>query len=1194
MSYKIESVPVFRKNITDVGGEIEGSALIAEGNSKSYADKFYRGINFYYSPEASLDVEYSDISIKTADVINTQNKTLISNPITLKWSIPTELLTVTNDKRDSFIGYEINIGVYGSVKNIINTPITRNDNTIFTTNNIYIIENIIWNTSLIYVFSIRTIYTNGHSSFKSIKFIIPEPSSLEITSQDIIVTTQTLNEKMEVDPTGNLVYGSIPLGYVKGDTGANGQDGESFNVDYKQETIIERDSLTGVVLGETCFVSDTSLLYFAIASGGGSSIWDSGVEFGKGKDAAFVVMANDSINVPTDANGSNFSYANITSYIQVFIGGVSTTSFTYGALTVVDGAFNIVNNYVICTALYADFAYCIIPITVAGYQTMFKTFSVVKQKQGILGLSGSNGQTTYLHTKYSNDGALFTDNGGNDIGDWLGTLTDFIETASSNFDDYTWKLIKGTNGTDGINGSNGVDGEKAYLHIKYSNDGGSTFTLNNGDDVGSWMGTYSDNIETASLDVNFYKWVLIKGEQGDTGLAGENGQDASGYKILAINGIVLTNSTDTTTLKASSFSGLRMETLISGDIKLYDSVGEFGNGYEGVVSFSQSKEGFEVTLEDRTGVNIIYDVVKITRIPVIDISAQNKVTIDDVEIGNSLKGEDGYDGANGFTFRPEVLIDGSVRYSTSTDYSDYENNILATKQELNSKQNEITSANKDSVKTILNLNSVENKTSAEIRDEITTENLTNKVTAESISGTLPISKIEDLSTEFNNKQNVIDTTNKDSVKTTLELNNVENKTSATIRSEITSENLVNKVDNSSITGTIEKEKITGLTTSLDSKVESVTKSESGLLKVDGNEISGAKLTDTQRTDEAINILSKEESISVYKNRGISSFLKGASTRIYVPMENKINLLRQDLIEDNSIFEASSVVNFGDYGLFGGHATILDQPEGYIKVNEVIRRDDDIGNINKSYYAGNSIGAISFWYNHQVISNPVTNILYDDVERVLFCLYMNSTHSDKIDKKIAYIVTSRVDSNQIIHLSFYIYNYSEDIDILDQTVNTGILNSEYNHIVFNINDFLLKDFNTSIFLNSIQVTGLDSSYDYEFNEYELQYIDYVALGMTFDSSVNLSNFRSFANINFNYDEFRMFSDSLLQAQIDSIYNNPMVDNMLSAFLISNYRRYIESTSEPSSILGNNGDIQYKYDTGGLFIKTSSGIKEITIT
>lgn len=50
-----------------------------------------------------------------------------------------------------------------------------------------------------------------------------------------------------------------------------------------------------------------------------------------------------------------------------------------------------------------------------------------------------DGKSQYLHIKYSDDGETFTDNDGEDLGAWIGTLVDSNEEDSMNFNDYTWK-----------------------------------------------------------------------------------------------------------------------------------------------------------------------------------------------------------------------------------------------------------------------------------------------------------------------------------------------------------------------------------------------------------------------------------------------------------------------------------------------------------------------------------------------------------------------------------------------------------------------------------------------------------------------------------------------------------------------------------------------------------------------------------
>ena len=70
------------------------------------------------------------------------------------------------------------------------------------------------------------------------------------------------------------------------------------------------------------------------------------------------------------------------------------------------------------------------------------TWTQCKGNDGTNGTPGSNGEdgkTQYLHIKYSNDGETFTENDGETLGAWIGTLVDFNEADSTTFSDYTWK-----------------------------------------------------------------------------------------------------------------------------------------------------------------------------------------------------------------------------------------------------------------------------------------------------------------------------------------------------------------------------------------------------------------------------------------------------------------------------------------------------------------------------------------------------------------------------------------------------------------------------------------------------------------------------------------------------------------------------------------------------------------------------------
>lgn len=62
-----------------------------------------------------------------------------------------------------------------------------------------------------------------------------------------------------------------------------------------------------------------------------------------------------------------------------------------------------------------------------------------------------------------------------------------------------------------IKGATGAKGDNGYLHIKYSNDGGATFTNNSGEDPGIYMGTYTDNLPDDSMSVAAYTWARVQG-----------------------------------------------------------------------------------------------------------------------------------------------------------------------------------------------------------------------------------------------------------------------------------------------------------------------------------------------------------------------------------------------------------------------------------------------------------------------------------------------------------------------------------------------------------------------------------------------------------------------------------------------------------------------------------------------------------
>ena len=156
-------------------------------------------------------------------------------------------------------------------------------------------------------------------------------------------------------------------------------------------------------------------------------------------------------------------------------------------------------------------------------------------KQGVKGTDGKNGTSSYFHIKYSNDGGkTFTTNNGETAGIYIGTYVDNTEADSTSVSKYTWQQLQGAQGPkgdQGIKGTDGTNGKTSYLHIKYSDDGGKTFTANNGETVGTYIGTCTDYNSGDPTTVSSYTWAKIKGEQGIQGNIGPTGK---GVKSTAV------------------------------------------------------------------------------------------------------------------------------------------------------------------------------------------------------------------------------------------------------------------------------------------------------------------------------------------------------------------------------------------------------------------------------------------------------------------------------------------------------------------------------------------------------------------------------------------------------------------------------------------------------------------------------------
>ena len=146
---------------------------------------------------------------------------------------------------------------------------------------------------------------------------------------------------------------------------------------------------------------------------------------------------------------------------------------------------------------------------------------------GLPGADGADGQTSYFHVKYSSvPNPTSSSQMSETPAEYIGTYVDFSYADSDDPSVYTWARfqgLQGENGEQGIPGTNGIDGKTSYLHIKYSDDGGITFTDDNGETPGDWLGQYVDFTQADSSDPTDYVWKLIKGDPGPEGPRGLQG-----------------------------------------------------------------------------------------------------------------------------------------------------------------------------------------------------------------------------------------------------------------------------------------------------------------------------------------------------------------------------------------------------------------------------------------------------------------------------------------------------------------------------------------------------------------------------------------------------------------------------------------------------------------------------------------------
>jgi hypothetical protein len=143
-------------------------------------------------------------------------------------------------------------------------------------------------------------------------------------------------------------------------------------------------------------------------------------------------------------------------------------------------------------------------------------------------LKGKDGQSQYVHTRYSDTGgttgAMFIEPS-SEFGEphkYIGFAITSNKGAPALKSAYTWSKYIGEDGSKGNPGEPGTDGKTPYFHIAWADNesGSSGFTTSGGNDK-AYMGTYTDFTERDSEDYRKYTWVKVKGDDGKDGKDGK-------------------------------------------------------------------------------------------------------------------------------------------------------------------------------------------------------------------------------------------------------------------------------------------------------------------------------------------------------------------------------------------------------------------------------------------------------------------------------------------------------------------------------------------------------------------------------------------------------------------------------------------------------------------------------------------------
>ena len=465
-------------------------------------------------------------------------------------------------------------------------------------------------------------------------------------------------------PTNASEYSWTKIRGEDGAKGRDGVDGKSINRNY----IIDSDKLTNINSGGTNWektVENGTLVFTKVRATESTGIWTQIMPILKDN------FQNEVLTWSVDVKASkNISFNNVGQETNGFKGRVDITTQWQRI------SHTFTNRY---TQHYAFVFYQMIGTCSPGDKVYVR---LPKLEKGNVAtewspayedLRGRDGVSNYIHRKYSDssNGANMDDNSNRKyIGIYTGTIPTPPTTASS----YLWSKIKGEDGANGVPGAKGADGRTPYFHTAYANSptGDRDFSTTNSSDK-LYIGTYSDFEVADSTDYRKYKWVKIKGENGNNGRDGvssyiyrkysdnANGSPMSDNSNLKYIGIYTgTSATAPTTPSAYTWSKIKGEDGAQGVPGVRGSDGRTSYLH---TAYSNSPTG------DRDFSNT---------------NSTNKEyigTYTDFEINDSndyrrykwvkIKGENGRNGTDGHTLTANLRLEGGYLNNVTNDVKAY-------------------------------------------------------------------------------------------------------------------------------------------------------------------------------------------------------------------------------------------------------------------------------------------------------------------------------------------------------------------------------------------------------------------------------------------------------------------------------------------------------------------------------------------